>query len=161
MRTLSSLIALCVLAGCPPDLTEPPPGKTSFACEVGVHEGQPWAPIDGGNAEMTAGFQGFLFIPFRVRATAPPDVVEAQMNLDVQQLGSMDADQPQIAFTCGPNQCLTPDVMLFLDSGTIESYVGRRATMTVRLESADQYCITSARVTLVDDECDPNMQDCG
>lgn len=149
-----------LLAGCPPEIVDPPDDKTEFLCEIGNHDGQPWAPLDEQDAEMTLGFQGFLFVPFRLRADDAPALVDAQMSLEVSGLGPIAGEQPQVAFVCEGSSCLTADVLLFLTGSSIGRYVGEKANMTVRVEDAERYCITTARVTLVDDECDPEMENC-
>lgn len=157
-RSLALLVPL--LAGCPPEIVEPPLDKTEFACAIGNHDGQEWAPLDEQNAEMTLGFQGFLFVPFRLQAADAPAVLDAQMTLEVHGMDAIAGEQPQVMFTCDGSTCLTPDVLLFLTGSSIGRYVGEKADMTVRVEDADRYCITTARVTLVDDECDPEMENC-
>lgn len=161
MRASCRLAGLVFAAGCPSHAIDPPAGKDPFACAIGVHDGQPWAPMDGGDAEMTLGFQGFMFIPFRLAAADPPEApADLQMRLDVDPNGITDGDQPQVTFECGPDRCITGDLMLFLDSGDLGSFVDRAATLTILAQTDDRYCLASAAVTLVDDECDPNMQSC-
>lgn len=158
-RVLSAL-SLALLAGCPPEIEDPPVGKAEFDCGIGNHAGQDWAPLDGENAEMTLGFQGFLFVPFRLQATDAPAVLDAQMSLKPRGQDAIAGEQPQVLFTCEGSICLTPDVMFFLEGSSLDPYLGETADITVRIEDAAVYCITSAHVTLVNDECDPNMESC-
>jgi hypothetical protein len=151
---------LLLLAGCPPAITEPPADKTEFACVIGTHDGLDWAPLDGENAEMTLGFQGFLFIPFRLSADDAPTNISVELNLQIAGMDPISGEQPTVVFHCADGACLTGDVLMFLTGSTLGRYLGKTGDLTIRAQDATRYCITTARVTLVDDECDPDMEDC-
>lgn len=134
-------------AGCPGGLDgEPNPFECVLAVEdvSGVHvlaEGDPVA--------MVLGFQGFLFIDLVAQGDARDDLYEVGMRLEPDGLEPINTTL-NVELVDG----VARDLMLFLEASQLAALSEREATLTVRLESRRDVCVTDARIVLIDpDAC--------
>ena len=142
-----SLLLACVPSE-PADTGPADEEPRSFDCALGVSEGGGFTPIDGGELELWLGFQGFLLVTLTVAGDGPPATADATMALTFDD-EVVSGQQPSVAFD---DAGLTEPLLLFLTSNYITYYVGKSASLAVRLEGGDATCTATASVTLVDDD---------
>lgn len=160
-RTLAA--SLCAaLAGCVGDVSgdtaAPEVEGATFACEIGFEdEDGAWVSAEeGDNAELVLGFQGFLFIEFKVLAEADsPSPVLVRMSMEVEGDAPFDGSQPDVAMVAQDSGERVSEVInLFLPTNDVGGYLDRQALVVMRLEdeASDLSCTASRTVTLVDED---------
>jgi hypothetical protein len=148
----SELLALLMLAGCPPSGPDDTDGKTPFACELGEFDldGSLVSYADKGTAELVLGFQSLLFLQVRAVADDPPaKACNATLSIELEGDDPTGGEQPLVEWH---GDGLSDELLFFLPSLAVSSYVDRSATLAVRLESEDAVCLAVSEVVLVDDD---------
>ncbi len=110
----------------------------------------------GGDAELVLGFQGFLF--FRLYAAGTdeniPDDVDVTMSVTVGDDDPFGGTQNGLDFEAadGDGVRTTEEILVFLSTSSVGDFVDRESVVTMRLRGDTHECLTSATVTLVDDD---------
>lgn len=153
MRSSSARsLFLLLLASCEDPIDEPS-DKDEFSCTLGALDDDGVFMALDGTAELVLGFQGFLTVPVALQADDPPGTVQARMQLDIDGGDKVAGEQSDVRFQGG----VTEPILLFLTSDSIGEWKNRTGTLTVRVEDPTRYCIVSAAITLVDEDCDEDV----
>ncbi len=147
-------LLLLMIAGCPGGLGgEPNP----FECVLGVEdEAGIHALVAAEPVDMVLGFQGFLFIDLVAQGDVRDGPFEVGMRLEPEGLEPVNT-----TLTVDLVDGVARDLMLFLEASQLTALSERAATLTVRLESKRDVCVTSANIVLVDGvACDPLEASC-
>lgn len=152
---------LCAAAGCDGGSNGGGDGgtgtadKVEFACELGVlGEGGEFVEATGqARAELNLGFQGFLFVVVRLRATGDvPATVEATTSVTVEGDAPIGAREPELDLVPDGEAFLSSDLLLFFNSDVPADLEGRTVELAVKLEDATRVCTATGNVLLVDDD---------
>lgn len=129
-----------------------------FECELVMAggEGELVSLEGGGDAEMVLGFQGFLFVELFAAASGEdvPDDVDVTMSVTVGSADPFGGTQNGVDFEAadGDGVRTTEQILVFFSGGSTGDYVGLEAIVTMRLRGDTHECLTTATVTLVDDD---------
>ena len=148
---------LVLLAGCPEeeDLLLEPTEEALFSCVLGAldADGEHDAFEDGGTAELTLGFQGFLFVLVHVLAEEEgPALADVVASLAPEGDDPFGTTQPEVPFRSTPEGRLSDEVLVFLPNANIAAWEGRAATLSARIRGEGQVCVATAEVVLVDED---------
>ncbi len=140
---------LACTSGAPADSAPAATDPVPYACELGLEGDDGFEPLaEASTLELQLGFQGFLLLAVRARADDPPAAADATVGVTIDGLDPYGVSQPRVAFVGG----VSDEILVFLTSNYLSWYVGRTATLGLRLESADRVCVTEASAVLVDED---------
>ncbi len=153
MRLLVSMMCLLVL-GCGPNDDDGEVERVEFACTLGVAgpDGTGFLPLDGvAEAEITLGFQGFLWFSVRLASDDEPLLEDNRVlyGAEIPGVDPFGAARPNLPPASDPIH--SEDLQVFVH-GEPSEYVGLNAVVTVRYEDATRFCLATGTVTLVDDD---------
>jgi hypothetical protein len=153
---------LCGAAFCPdPDVdggVDGGPVVDVGACTLGTNtaDGDFVALADNDPVELVMGFQGQLWVSFRVRTEKEPPSsgLEAAMSLTVGDWEPLGTRQPSITYHAEGAGFETQDLQLVITRRIIDDYIDKAASVVVRLEQDGVLCTTAKPVVLVNaDPC--------
>ncbi len=146
-RSLALLTVLLAGGECSPGGRELRP----FDCVLGVQDesGDLVLLADDDPVEMVLGFQGFLFVDLAAEGDAPDGIYVVGAQIDPEGMDPINSTAAT-EFEDG----VARDMMVFLEASQLTELTDRPATITVRLESDRDVCVTSSHVVLIDaDTC--------
>ncbi len=160
-RALFVLCALSLMACGPDGETEPPPPeepKQPFECSLGVERmGVYEAGGPQCEAELTLGFQGFLWFDVVVQAgPGAPKQGRAKLSVSVPAKSPFNSASPLVTFGQYESDGLrlSSHMQVFVSGQDPKELAGQVAQISVRFESETKECITTSQVLLVDnDDC--------
>ena len=145
-------VPLLGLGECGGGDTDLDPDLVPFECHLGTVDanGAHVVLAPGDPVELVLGFQGFLYVELLVGSPDAPDQANATMSITVEGADTSSGEQAQVRFHEGAEGAVSDKILLFLTSGTVDSYEGRAARVAVKLEGETKGCIVAEDVLLVD-----------
>lgn len=139
-----------------PDPDKPDPAEVvTFECDLGfLGDDGRFVDFDSSSrAEMTLGFQGFLFVDARVRTTEPLSTADAVISIQVEGGGQNGATQAGVGFSQQADSTrLSDEVLIFLPTSNVAEHLDHTAELAIRVVGPDGSCVDSVTVLLVDDD---------
>ena len=153
MARSSALVSIAFLMACGGGGPEPKPDVplTEVSCALGALDENDQYQLfsEQSNAELILGFQGFLFLSTHI-SSAEMSECTAITSIEMVGVEPSGGSQPELPFAGE----LSGELLFFLPTSNIASYVDQPATLAVRLEDDIHFCVATAEVTLVDlDAC--------
>ncbi len=151
MARSSTMLGLLMFVGCGGGGPGPGPEKelVEATCTLGALDAEGAYDLfdDADTAELILGFQGFLFLSTRISSTEM-DECTAITSIEMAGVEPTGGSQPALAFSSG----VSGELLFFLPTSNIASYIDQPATLAVRLEDDTHFCIATANVVLVDED---------
>lgn len=150
-------VVLALMLGCDAssgevDAGSEPVERTPISCELGVLEGGAFTPAGKTvKAELTLGFQGFLWFDVVVRSEdGIPAIFKTKLSVTVQDTAPFNMAQPVQFGTDSPP--VSSGVHVFVTGQDPKLLAGKTAHIAMVLENKTHECTVEGDVMLVDDD---------
>lgn len=156
MSRSDPLLLTLLLAACAPSSVVDDADLEPFDCELGALDAEmAWQPLTvGSKLELQLGFQGFLLVDIYARtATALQGALSAAVSLTPEGMDPL--GHPEVRFQLLPDgdaYVSDPPLQVFLDAARLGTYVGKSATIAVRITGDGHRCTRDVEVVLADDD---------